>query len=99
MRLAEARPVDVLSAAILADAVVPALYGAITDPLPLPTIELALHFAPAVAAPEPSGWVLGVFRTRLAAAGYAVEDGELWDRRRRLLLTARQLRRALPRAG
>ena len=94
MRLVEDRVVDPVSAAMLADAAPPALYGRLTQPVPIPSSEITIHFAD-LASAGPSPWVLGVFRTSYAADGYAIEDGELWTESRRLLLQARQLRRIL----
>jgi acyl-CoA thioesterase len=94
MRLLEDRPVDALSAAMLADAAPPALYGRLSEYVAMPSTEITLHFAD-LAAAAAARWVLGVFRTTHAAAGYAIEDGELWTEDRHLVLQARQLRRIL----
>ena len=91
MRLgAEDRPVDALSATFLADAAAPALYGALSGYVPMPSAEIALHYADPA---SPGPWVLAVLRNRVARDGYAVEDGELWSPDGRLLLLSRQLRR------
>lgn len=95
MRLGEGRPVDELAATFLADAAVPALYATLTEYVAMPTTDLTLHYGARPA--DPGEWVLGVFRTRRAADGYAVEDGELWTRDGAPLLVARQLRRILAR--
>jgi acyl-CoA thioesterase len=94
MRLADDRPVDAASAVFLADSAAPALYGALDAYVPIPSVEIAVHFAPAVAH-DNGPWVLAVLRNRFAAEGYAVEDGELWTPGGRLLLVSRQLRRVL----
>jgi acyl-CoA thioesterase len=94
MRLLEDRPTDALSACMLADAAPPALYGRLSSYVAMPSTDITVHFAD-LAASERSPWMLGVFRTRLAADGYAVEDGELWTPDARLLLSARQQRRIL----
>jgi len=93
MRLAEDRDVDDLAATFLADAAVPALYATLTSYVAMPTTDLTLHYGARPAAASP--WVLGVFRTRRAADGYALEDGELWAPDGTLLASARQLRRVL----
>ena len=92
MRLAEGRPVDAVLATVLADAAAPALYAHLTEPLFMPSVELAFQYAPALAEPQ-GEWVLGVFRNVAAADGYAWEDGELWSEDGTLLVRARQLRR------
>jgi hypothetical protein len=93
-RLVEDRPVDALSAAMLADAGPPALYGRLSQYVAMPSTDLTIHFAD-LAAASAGPWVLGVFRTSHAASGYAIEDGELWTEEGRLVLQARQLRRIL----
>ena len=93
MRLAADRPVDVEGATHLADSLAPALYGALTEYVAMPSTEIALHYAGAVVTESP--WVLGVVRNRFSADGYALEDGELWSREGRLLLRSRQMRRVV----
>ena len=93
MRMAGEQPVDAYAATHLADALAPALYGALTEYVAMPSTEIALHFAGAVRTGSP--WVLGVVRNRFARDGYAVEDGELWSRDGALLLRSRQMRRVI----
>jgi acyl-CoA thioesterase len=97
MRLIEDRPVDAFSATMLADAAPPALYGWLTEPVAMPSMEIAIQFATLEVAGA-DVWLLGRFRTSYAASGYAVEDGELWAESGELLLQSRQLRRMLQRA-
>jgi acyl-CoA thioesterase len=92
MRLAERRPVDAFVATFLADSGPPALYGAMSDFVAMPSTDITLHFSGAPRAPR-GEWVLGVFRNRLAAEGYAVEDGELWTPEGELVVQSRQRRR------
>jgi acyl-CoA thioesterase len=94
MRLVEQRPVDALSAAMLADAGPPALYRRLSKYVAMPSTDITIHFAD-LAAATTNPWVLGVFRTSHAANGYATEDGELWTEEGRLVLQARHLRRIL----
>lgn len=94
MRLVEGRPLDALSATLLADAAPPALYAALREAVPIPSLEIALHFPPALPGPRVE-WALGTLRCRHAGAGYAVEDGELWSEDGALLVLSRQLRRIL----
>jgi acyl-CoA thioesterase len=91
MRTVEQRHLDALALAMLADAAPPALFGHLTRFVPIPSLEIALHFADLDAATD-NPWVLGVFRTRHAAGGFAVEDGELWTPTGQLALQSRQLR-------
>lgn len=88
----EPSPADVV---FLADSGPPALYGALSAFVPIPSIEISVHFAP---DPPGSPWVLGVFRSDVAGDGYATENGELWTPEGRLVALTRQLRR-LPVAG
>lgn len=94
MRLLEERPIDALSACMLADAGPPALYGCLSSYVAMPSSEITIHFADTAAATA-SPWLLGAFRTRRAAEGYAIEDGELWTPAGALVLQARQQRRIL----
>ena len=97
MRMTEDRPLDALSACFLGDAAPPALLATLTDFAPIPSAEIALHFAGgggALAAAS-SPWLLGVFRSRDAGEGYATEDGELWTPDGELVALSRQLRRLL----
>jgi acyl-CoA thioesterase len=94
MRLVEDRPLDDLLLTFLADSAPPALYAVLREGIPMPTADLTLHLAPAARRPR-GPWALGVVRSRAAADGYAVEDGELWTPDGELLATSRQLRRVL----
>src|SRR5262249_13082630 len=96
LRMTEDRPLDALSACFLADAAPPALIATLTDFAPIPSAEIALHFAGGdVLTSASSPWLLGVFRNRDAGDGYATEDGELWTPDGELVLLSRQLRRLL----
>ncbi len=74
----------------MADAWVPPVFGRITTPAGVPTIDLTVHLRD----PIPDGyddWVLAVFRTAIASDGFIEEDGELWTRDGSLLAHSRQL--------
>jgi acyl-CoA thioesterase len=94
MRVGEERPLDPLSVALLADAAVPPLYATLTEPAAIPSLDIAVHFAP-LPPPEPGAWVLGDFRHVDSADGFVVDDGELWTPGGSLLAVVRQLRRVL----
>lgn len=53
----------------------------------VPTVQLTTHLF----AKPADGWVQGRFRTRVTAAGFVDEDGELWDSTGKLVATTRQL--------
>jgi acyl-CoA thioesterase len=77
-----------------ADAWMPPIFGRLTEPAPVPTIDLTVHLRD----PIPEGyddWVLVVFRTSVASDGFIEEDGELWTRDGLLLAQSRQLALAL----
>jgi acyl-CoA thioesterase len=95
MRMTEDRPLDALSACFLADAAPPALIATLTQFAPIPSAEIALHFAAGGLEPASSPWLLGVVRSRAAGDGYATEDGELWTPDGELVVLSRQLRRLL----
>ena len=94
MRLGEDRPIDALSACMLADAGPPGLYGLLDRFVPMPSTDITVHFGDVEAAGA-SPWVLAAIRTGCAAEGYAVEDTRLWTPGGALVLQARQLRRVL----
>jgi acyl-CoA thioesterase len=74
----------------LADAWMPPVFGRITQPAAVPTIDLTVHLR----NPQPvdvDDWVLVVFRSTVASDGFIEEDGELWSRDGTLLAQSRQL--------
>jgi acyl-CoA thioesterase len=74
----------------LADAWMPPVFGRITQPAAVPTIDLTVHLR----NPQPvdvDDWVLVVFRSAVASDGFIEEDGELWSRDGTLLAQSRQL--------
>jgi acyl-CoA thioesterase len=96
IRMTEDRPVDALAACFLADAAPPALFATLDDFAAIPSADITLHFAASAGrAATADPWVLGVFASRDAGDGYAVEDGELWTRGGELIVHSRQLRRIL----
>ena len=90
LRLRDTEPTDTHVLVQAADAWVPAVFGVTAERLGVPTVDLTVHLRQAVLADD-DGWLLVRFRTRLAAAGYLEEDGEIWDRAGRLLAQSRQL--------
>jgi acyl-CoA thioesterase len=93
LRFADARAIDAVALAMLADAWFPSPWVRLREPVPAPTIDLTVHFrAPAAAAAlAPGEPVLAVFRSSTAASGFFEEDGELWRRDGVLLAQSRQL--------
>jgi len=76
------------------DAWIPPIFGRLTQPAAVPTIDLTVHLRDPI-PPGYDDWVLVVFRTSVASDGFIEEDGELWSRDGALLAQSRQLALAL----
>jgi Acyl-CoA thioesterase C-terminal domain/Acyl-CoA thioesterase N-terminal domain len=87
--MAEARELDALSVALLADAWWPAPWPRLNELRPAPTIEMNVLFR----APLPLSetMLLGRFTTKLVRDGFFEEDGELWAPGGTLVAQSRQL--------
>ncbi|WP_326572433.1 thioesterase family protein [Actinacidiphila glaucinigra] len=92
MRFADGRPLDPRALVVLADALPPALFAVWTEPRPVPTAELTVHFTDVLDTAPAEGWALVRSRTEHAGGGWAVEDSALWTEDGRLLALARQAR-------
>jgi acyl-CoA thioesterase len=79
-------------AAVLLDALAPALYAVGTTPVAVPTVEFTIHFTPAQPSDE---WFLVRQRTTWSTAAFCVDEAELCTPEGRVVATARQLRRIL----
>jgi acyl-CoA thioesterase len=101
IRLPELRVVDGLVAAALTDAVIPAVFGRVDQPMIVPTVDLTIHFRSSLPVPGARGddYVLASFRTNVVAEGFLEEDGEIWTRDGVLLAQSRQLAAVLPAPG
>ena len=95
LRFVDDRPVDAAAATILLDALPPALYATFSQPVPIPTVELAAHFSGRLTTRARPGWVLARIRTEQAEEGWAVDDAALFDPAGELLATGRQTRLVL----
>lgn len=85
-------PVDLGRFLFLVDALAPSLAAVLTDPVPIPTVELAARPGPELGV-DPSPWVLLRARTEVVGAGgWHDERIDAWDRAGRHLGAARQLR-------
>jgi acyl-CoA thioesterase len=73
----------------IADAVYPAVYVKLDQPVPTPTIDLTVHFRSSL--PRDYDWVLGRFETRYSMEGFIEEDGQIWGRDGTLIALSRQL--------
>ncbi len=95
VRFADRRPVDAEAAVVLLDALPPALYTTTTEPVPVPTVEFAIHLAHPLHGLAVDDWVLVSIHTEHAGDGWAVDDAALHTRQGVLLATGRQTRRVL----
>jgi acyl-CoA thioesterase len=95
LRFVDDRPVDAAGATVLLDALPPALFATFTQPVPIPTVELAAHFSGRLTTGARPGWVLARIRTEQAEDGWAVDDAALFDPTGELLATGRQTRLVL----
>ncbi|GLW94809.1 hypothetical protein Aglo03_56250 [Actinokineospora globicatena] len=83
------------AATVLLDVLAPALYATRTTPVPIPTVELAVHFTEAAHTFPAADWAFARIHTEHATAGWCVDASELWTRDGTLIATARQTRRIL----
>ena len=95
-RLREPAPLDPVLLALLADALVPAVFPKSAAPVAATTIDLTVHFRAPADEPVDDGWVLAAFRSRVGVDGFVEEDGEIWSPGGRLLAQSRQLALVLP---
>jgi acyl-CoA thioesterase len=93
VRLSESRPLDALLAAVYVDGWYPALTVRVTDPVPVPTVDLTIHFRQHLPPPGsgPDSWYFLRLRSGIAADGFVEEDAELWSQDGSLLIQSRQL--------
>lgn len=90
-RFADARPPDVISLMLFADAFPPPVLDHYRASW-VPTLQYSVYIR---ARPEP-GWLQGSFCTRSMVGGLLEEDGELFDTTGRLVALSRQLALLLP---
>jgi acyl-CoA thioesterase len=89
IRPVEVHPIDAALVAQLTDAWIPAVFVRLTEPNPVPTIDLTIHFRADL--PLPADYVLVTFESRLSQGGFVEEDGLIWSRDGRLIAQSRQL--------
>lgn len=88
IRFRDGKEADLISLALIVDAVAPAVLSA-GHRGSVPTIELTTHFR---GHPAP-GWLRLVTRTRALIDGYLDEEAEIWDSQDRLVAQGRQFAR------
>lgn len=97
--LAEPRPLDALSLAFYSDALIPAPYMRVREPVAVPTVDLTIHFHTHDAqrhAPDPRTLCLARTSAELVHEGFFVEDGTIWAPDGTLLAKSRQLAIVIP---
>lgn len=99
VRLRADDPLDTAALTVLVDAMPPALYGVVREPVVVPTVELTVAYASGLDEAPRRGWVLVRIATRTAADGWCVDDSEVWAPDGVLLAQARQTRRVLGELG
>jgi acyl-CoA thioesterase len=94
----ERRELDALSLAFFSDALLPAPFLRFSEPNPVPTIDLNVHFRATLPrdGAEPLDLCLTHIRTRLIHEGFFEEDGLMWAPDGTLLAQSRQLAVVLP---
>ncbi|MBH0777731.1 thioesterase family protein [Nocardia sp. NEAU-351] len=87
-------PLDAPSLAVLADALPPAIFPALTAPVAVPTVTMSLHVHTDDFDPLARRALVRAANVS-TGGGWSVDDIDIWDERGRLLATARQSRRVL----
>ena len=98
MTMREPRPIDAAALAFYTDAWVPAPFVRMATPVPVPTVDLTIHFRhrTPLASDDGSGKVLIDVRSRFVAEGFCEEDTEVWSPDGVLLAQSRQLAVLVP---
>jgi acyl-CoA thioesterase len=93
LQLAEPQIVDPIVVAAYMDAWIPAIFIRAGGMIPVPTIDLTVHFRATLPLPNaaPDDAYLVRFRSTTAADGFMEEDGELWSPDGVLVAQSRQL--------
>jgi acyl-CoA thioesterase len=103
--LAEPRVIDALSLAFFSDALIPAPYMRMPEPVAVPTVDLTVHFRSRLQPRPGSGsrpdgdpreLCLAQTTTELIHDGFFVEDGLIWAGDGTLLAHSRQLAIVIP---
>lgn len=98
IRFSDPEVVDAVGIAAIADAWVPPIFGRISQPMVVPTVDLTIHFRARLPLDGAAAddWLLCVFNTTVVQEGFLEEDGEIWSPDGRLLAHSRQLAVAMP---
>lgn len=82
---------------VLADALPPALYATVREPVALPSVDLSVHFTRDAEQYDPRGWHLVTMTTDFAGGGWSLDSSHVWSAGGTLLAAARQNRRVVTR--
>lgn len=93
IRFADGRALDAESVVLLTDALPPAAFGVLLEPVPMPTVELSVHLGEALDEKPAGGWALVSMHNQQAGSGWAVDDCVVWSADGQLLALGRQTRR------
>ena len=95
---AEPRAIDALSLAFFSDGLIPAPFMRFSEPNPVPTVDLTVHFRAALGPPQADSPELCLIRIRTGVIheGFFEEDGLIWAPDGTLLAQSRQLAVVLP---
>lgn len=99
-RFADGRPFDDLAMVAIADSWFPSFAAKpLPAPMHAPTIDYTVHILAdlPLARIRTEDFILAEFETRVASAGYLVEDGRIWTADGQLMATSRQLAAVMPR--
>jgi len=94
-KFSEERPFDDLAILAISDSWYPSIKGKSNEDFHTPTVDHSIHFL-AKPADANSEFLLVMFETEVAANGYLVEDGCIWNESGLLLARSRQLAILLP---
>ncbi len=93
IRTADPRPVDPVALVAFSDALPPAPFTRMTEPMAVPTVDLTVHVRASLPHPglAPEAHVYADFVTHHAADGFHSEDGTIWAPDGTVLAESRQL--------
>jgi acyl-CoA thioesterase len=93
IRTAEPHVLDEILMTVFADAWFPTIFARLSAPVPVPTVDLTVHFRTPlpIEGAAPDDFCLAVFSSEMAHDGFFVEDGEMWSASGHLLAQSRQL--------
>jgi acyl-CoA thioesterase len=95
IRFSNGRALDGESVVLLTDALPPAAYAVLLDPVPMPTVEMSVHLGEALDEKPAEGWALVSMRNQQSASGWAIDDCVVWSADGQLLALGRQTRRVI----